>query len=227
MLKWLTPNVFEPVRLEFYASKLFIGQDIRGADKTFDDLKESYQIAILGKKHFFNDDVILHKFEYYDSKHNVSLNGRSRIITVELSKLDKIVEKPVKDMNPVEQWAVFFRYLTDKAKREKINEIIECQEGIAMASEVLVTFTKDEIEHYHRESILKHELDTQSRIVDAKRKALRKNDEKWQKVVTDKDATIAGKDATIADKDAKLADITAENEHLRSQLAKYQGTSSI
>ncbi|MCL2442202.1 MAG: hypothetical protein FWD13_01910 [Treponema sp.] len=101
-----------------------------------------------------------------------------------------------------------FKYLTDKAKREKINEIIECQEGIAMASEVLVTFTKDEIEHYHRESILKHELDTQSRIVDAKRKALRKNDEKWQKVVTDKDA--------------KLADITAENERLRSQVAELQ-----
>jgi len=98
--------------------------------------------------------------------------------------------------------------LTDKAKREKINEIIECQEGIAMASEVLVTFTKDEIEHYHRESILKYELDTQSRIVDAKRKALRKNDEKWQKVVTDKDA--------------KLADNAAEIERLRSQVAELQ-----
>jgi len=158
----LNPNPYEPVKLEFYASKLFIGQDIKGKDKNFNDLKESYQIAILAKKRFFNDDVIFHTFEYYDPEHKISLNGKSRIITIELSKLDRIIEKPVKDMSPAEQWAVFFQYLTDKAKREKINQIIECQEGIAMASEVLVTFTKDEIEYYHQISKEKYELDVQS-----------------------------------------------------------------
>jgi len=156
------PNPYEPVRLEFYASKLFIGQDIRGKDKTFDDLKESYQIAILAKKRFFADDFAFHSFEYYDPEHNISLNGRSRIITIELSKLDKIIEKPVRDMSPAEHWAVFFQYLTDKAKREKINQIIECQEGIAMASEALAGFTKDEIEYYHQISKEKYELDMQS-----------------------------------------------------------------
>jgi len=159
----LNPNPFEPVRLEFHAGKLFIGQDIRGSDKNFNDLKESYQIAILAKKRFFADDVVFHAFEYYDPEHNISLNGKSRIITVELSKLDKIVKKPVEAMSQAEQWAVFFQYLTDKAKREKINQIIECQEGIAMATEVLIGFTKDEIEYYHQESILKYELDLQSR----------------------------------------------------------------
>ncbi|MCL2443389.1 MAG: Rpn family recombination-promoting nuclease/putative transposase [Treponema sp.] len=158
----LTPKPFEPIRLEYHAGKLFIGQDIKGADKSFDDLKESYQIAILAKKRFFADDVVFHTFEYYDAEHNIPLNGRSRIITVELSKLDKVIEKPVKDMSSAEHWAVFFQYLTDKAKREKINEIIECQEGIAMASDVLVTFTEDEIEYYRRESKLKRELDFQS-----------------------------------------------------------------
>ncbi|MCL2806313.1 MAG: Rpn family recombination-promoting nuclease/putative transposase, partial [Treponema sp.] len=159
----------EPVRLEFHASKLFIGQDIKGTDKTFNDLKESYQIAILAKKRFFADDVVFHTFEYYDPEHNISLNGKSRIITVELSKLDKVIEKPVKAMTPAEHWAVFFQYLTDKSKRAKINQIIECQEGIAMASEALVTFTKDEIEYYHQESKLKYELDMQSRVVYARR----------------------------------------------------------
>ena len=47
----------EPVRLEFYAGKLFTGQDIRGAGKTYDDLKEAYQIAILAKERFFPDEV--------------------------------------------------------------------------------------------------------------------------------------------------------------------------
>jgi len=158
----LTPSPYEPVRLEFHAAKLFIGQDIKGIDKTFDNLKESYQIAILAKKHFFNDDVVFHTFEFYDPENKISLNGRSRIITIELSKLDKVIEKPVKEMSAAEHWAIFFQYLTDKEKREKINQIIECQEGIAMASEVMSAFTKEEIEYYHNESKLKYELDMQN-----------------------------------------------------------------
>ena len=200
-----SPNPFEPVRLEFHAGKLFIGQDIRGIEKSYNDLKESYTIAILAKESIFPDDIILHTFEYYDSEHNISLNGRSRIITIELSKLDKIIEKPVKDMSPPEQWAIFFQYLTDKAKREKINEIIECQEGIKMASEVLNTISKDWNERCRLESELKYELDLQSKIIHAKQQS----DEKWQKVVDDKDAKLADKDAKI--------------EQLRSQLAEYQG----
>ncbi|MCL2805819.1 MAG: DUF433 domain-containing protein [Treponema sp.] len=43
-----------------------------------------------------------------------------------------------------------------------------------MASEALVTFTKDEIEYYHQESKLKYELDMQSRIVHAKRQGERR-----------------------------------------------------
>ena len=177
----LNPNPSEPIRLEFHASKLFIGQDIKGKDKSFKDLKEAFQIAILAKKKFFADDVVFHTFEYYDPEHKTSLNGKSRIITIELSKLDRIIEKPVEAMSPAEHWAVFFRYLTDKAKREKINQIIECQEGIAMASETLAAFTKDEIEYYHQISKEKYELDMQS-IKNYERKQARQEGEKKGKL---------------------------------------------
>jgi len=60
----LNPDRFEPVRLEFYAARLFAGQDIRGADKNYDDLKRTYQIAILAKGTFFPDGDFLHGFEY-------------------------------------------------------------------------------------------------------------------------------------------------------------------
>ena len=59
----LNPDPFEPVRLEFHAGKLFTGQDIRGSDKYYNDLKQTYQIAILAKDRFFYDEVILHTFE--------------------------------------------------------------------------------------------------------------------------------------------------------------------
>ena len=89
----LNPGPYEPVRLEFFAGKLFTGQDIRGSGKTYDDLKAAYQIAILARERFFCDDVFLHTFEYYDPVHRVPLKGKSRIITYELSKMEKVIEK--------------------------------------------------------------------------------------------------------------------------------------
>jgi DNA-binding NarL/FixJ family response regulator len=71
-------------------------------------------------------------------------------------------------MTAPERWAFYFRFLTDKEKRDKINEIIECEEGIAMASKVLMTISRDEVERARLESEYKYELDTQSRITYAR-----------------------------------------------------------
>ena len=165
----LNPAPYELSRLEFYAGKLFTGQDIRGADYNYDDLKEAFQIAILASGLFFPDDNFFHVFEYYDLTNCVTLNSKSRIITLELSKLDKVIEKPTELMSNKEYWAVFFRYLTDKSKRQKINEIMAKEEGIKMASEVLMTISKDEIERARLLSELKYELDLQSLRVTAQR----------------------------------------------------------
>jgi predicted transposase/invertase (TIGR01784 family) len=169
----LNPDPFEPVRLEFHAGKLFTGQDIRGSDKTYDDLKEAYQIAFLVKERFFPDDEFFHCFEYYDKLRQISLKGRSRIITLELAKLDAMTDKPVGEMTAPEHWAFFFRYLTDRTKREKINEIVGYEEGIAMASEVLMRISKDEVERARLMSEYKYELDTQSKVVHARREGER------------------------------------------------------
>ena len=120
----------------------------------------------------------MHTFEYYDPVHSMPLNGRSHIITLELSKLDEVVEKPASDMSVQEQWAVYFRYLTENGKRCKINEIIEQEEGIAMASEVLITISKDEIERARLESELKYELYTQSRLAYAKQDGNKEGEQK-------------------------------------------------
>jgi predicted transposase/invertase (TIGR01784 family) len=170
----LNPDPYEPVRLEFYAGKLFTGQDIRGIDKSYDDLRRAYQIAILAKERFFHDEDFFHVFEYYDPKRRVSLKGRTRIITLELSKLEKVVEKPAGEMSVQEYWAVYLEYLTEREKRRKINEIMEMEEGIAMASKVLITISKDEIERARLMSEYKNQLDLQSKLVYAKRTGLKK-----------------------------------------------------
>ena len=169
----LNPDVFEPIRLEFYTAKLFMGQNIRG-EKNFDDLKQTYQIAILAKERFFPDKIFFHTFEYYDPIQNVSLNGRTRIVTLELSKLDKVVEKSTSEMNISERWAVFLEYLTDKSKRDKINEILENEEGIAMAGQVLMKVSRDEEERARLLRDEKIELDYQSGMVTAQRIGFKK-----------------------------------------------------
>jgi hypothetical protein len=95
----------------------------------------------------------------------VPLGGRTHIITVELAKLGYLLDKPVDEMTASERWAFYFRYITDREKRGKINEIIEFEEGIEMASEVLMTISRDEVERARLMSEYKYELDTQSRIV--------------------------------------------------------------
>ncbi|MDR0622902.1 MAG: Rpn family recombination-promoting nuclease/putative transposase [Treponema sp.] len=170
----LNPDACEPVRLEFHAGKLFTSQDIRGTDKSYDDLRAAYQIAILGREKFFADGEFLHQFEYYDPARGVSLGGRSRIITVELTKAERVVEKPAEAMSASEHWAVFFRYLTDKSRRRKINEVLECEEGIAMASEVLLRISRDEVERARLMSEYKYVVDTQSKVVQARREGEQK-----------------------------------------------------
>ena len=164
------PNACEPVRLEYHVARLFVGQDIHGKGKDYDDLKKCYQITILAKTKFFSDKNLTHTFLYYDPDTCVSLEGKTRIITVELEKTKPIINKPVEEMTNAELWAVFFQYLTDEKKRDIIIEIINHEEGIAMAVETLGTFTQDEIEYIRQSTLIKSELDWRSRIGDAENK---------------------------------------------------------
>jgi predicted transposase/invertase (TIGR01784 family) len=174
------PDKVEPVRLEYHAGKLFTSQEIRGKRKNYKDLKQTYQIAILAKRRFFRDKEFFHKFEYYDPEHGVSLNGKTRIVTLELSKLDEIAKKATGKMSNSERWAYYFRYLTDRSKRSKINEILKHEEGIAMASQVLMKISKDEIERARLLLDEKNSLDIQSKIVTAERKGERKGKRKGE-----------------------------------------------
>ena len=71
-------------------------------------------------------------------------------------------------MSNAELWAVFFQYLTDEEKRGKIIEIINREEGIAMAVETLGTFTQSEIEYIHETRRIMGELDYKTDMAEAK-----------------------------------------------------------
>jgi predicted transposase/invertase (TIGR01784 family) len=164
------PGSFVPERFEFHEAKLFIGQDIIGNNEGYSKLKEAYQITILSDDRFFPDDALIHTFQYYDPDNRVSLNGKTRIIIMELVKAGRVIEKPVSEMSEYEAWAAFFRYLTEKEKRGKINEIVKAKEGIAMASEALGTISPELREYFFRISEEKYYLDTLEKRLQAERR---------------------------------------------------------
>jgi predicted transposase/invertase (TIGR01784 family) len=172
------PGDFEPLRIEFFACKLFTGQNIRGKAADYGDLEESWQITVIGKRRFFPDEEFYHQFRYYDRIRGVSLGGRSRIVTLELAKAKRVADKPVAGMSPAEKWAVFFEYLPNQQMRSKIEEIAESEEGIKMAEKVLNTFTKSELAYFRQMSKLKYELDRQSMLVEAQRKGIQEGRQK-------------------------------------------------
>jgi hypothetical protein len=90
-------------------------------------------------------------------------------MTIELSKLEQIAKKLVVEMTKLERLAVFFRYTPDKDRRELVNEILENEEGIAMAGQVLLSISKDEKERARLTSEYKYAVDLQSKMVDARR----------------------------------------------------------
>jgi predicted transposase/invertase (TIGR01784 family) len=128
-----------PKRLEYYASKLLVMQEIKGHD--YGELNKSYQISMVVKGSVFNDEHAVHSFEQYDRENDISLGGNVRIITVEASKLKW---QEGKGLEVLEKWAMWFKYASDPKKRELINELIEEKEGLRMATKTLVKISRDE-----------------------------------------------------------------------------------
>jgi len=122
---------------EYFVSRLFVRQNVQNIDDVHADLNETYQISILTQKLFFPDTNLKHTFQRYDPIANVSLHDRIRIITLELEKSAQFIDRPVQEMSATELWAAFFQYLTSEEKRDKIIEIINRRDGIAMAANAL------------------------------------------------------------------------------------------
>jgi len=132
----------------------------------------------LAQKVFFPDKHLTHNFQYYDPQACVSLDGKIRIITLELEKASSFIDKPAAEMSGAEAWAVYFQYLTNEAKREKIKEIIDREEGIAMAIKAMKLVASTFEEYALETSLLKGELDWRSGMKDAERRG--RNEEKLE-----------------------------------------------
>jgi predicted transposase/invertase (TIGR01784 family) len=153
------PVSCEAVRIEYYTAKMHMGQPTKG--KYFDDIVRTYQVSIINKA-VIADEEYLHVFQFYDSDRRISLGGRMSIFTVELPKVRKTArKKAVSDMTPAERWALYFLYNANRSKfgRKLLDEIKRKEEGVRMATEVMQSFSAEEIRYLQQISEEKYETD--------------------------------------------------------------------
>jgi len=77
---------------------------------------------------------------------NGLLHNAVQAVFVELTKLDKVLKKPVEQMTGMERFSVFLKYAGNPDYREIVNSVIESKEGLAVAGELLMSISKDERE---------------------------------------------------------------------------------
>ncbi len=72
------------------------------------------------------------------------LSDAIRVIYVELSKLQGIMKKFIKDMSNLDKWALFFQYASNPKYRENLKKVIDSKEALQMEGNLLMSIRQDE-----------------------------------------------------------------------------------
>jgi len=159
MQKNITPDFRK--RSQHIISKAYVSQEISGSD--FNTLEKCYLIAITDFDIIKETDEYIKDYRFRDRQGNDLTDGQT-IVFLDLSKIESVLDKPVDEMTNVEKWAIFFKYVTDGSKRELLDEILNREAGIRMATDILLEVSKDEETRAYYESELIFELDQRGRI---------------------------------------------------------------
>jgi predicted transposase/invertase (TIGR01784 family) len=200
----LYPGTFEARRMEYYLARLHCAQELKG-DPDYAGVKRSYQISFLGDN-LFNDNVIVHTFEYHDREHDIELSGQTKLVVVELKKVEELSGEPLERLSVEERWTLFFQSASDPEKLGLVNRLLETEEGIAMAGQTMIEITPEEKAYFLQMSRDKYKFDEWSR----KR-------ELWEK-----DQEIAGKVQVIAEKAQELAETKQELAEAKQEIAELR-----
>jgi predicted transposase/invertase (TIGR01784 family) len=197
----VNPKPAENVRMEYHLARLFVTQNIKGTERSFRDLKPTYQLSIIAGHNVFKDEAWDHTFVYFDPVRKIALGGRTAIIAVELAKLKEVVKKPPTEMTRQERWAVYFGYYTDSEKQGLLREIEALEEGITMAETVMKGFTQSELEALRKLSEDMAQLDWEEELY-------------WAKQDGKEEGIVIGEKKGIAIGEKKLIDLLESGKSL-------------
>ena len=154
-------------RSQFIISKAYSSQDISG--KQYADLKRCYLVCVVDYTLFDEDNEYRRDGMFRDAKGNPITDDQT-IVFLELTKIAGLLKKPVDELTDLECWLLFFKYATDKSKRDMLNKILEREAGVMMAAQILETISKDERERAIYEAQWLYELDQQSERISAEKR---------------------------------------------------------
>jgi len=128
----------------YYLTDLHSSQPSKGL--RYDQLARTYQITFCSYTVFPNQPDYVNSFSLRHDTTGELLCDAIQLFFVELSKLKGILEKPVSEMTVLDKWSLFLQYAPDPAHREKVNEVIESEEVLTVAGNLLMSISQDEVE---------------------------------------------------------------------------------
>ena len=164
----------------YYLSDLHSSQPAIG-EKRYDRLARTYQVMFCSYTVFPDRKEYVNSFSMRHDVDNELLHDAIQTVIVELSKLEEIVKKPVETMTDLEKFSVFFEYADNPMYRDTVNKVIESEEVLTVAGNVLMNISQDERERAIFRSRKKFQLDHASDMATAKDNGIQEGIEKGAK----------------------------------------------
>ena len=164
-------------RIVYYLCDLHSSQPAKGQLR-YDKLARTYQVTFCSYTVFPQRKEYLNSFSIRHDMDNELLHDAVQAVVIELSKLDDVVTKPPETMTDLEKFSVFFEYAANPAYRDTVNKVIESEEVLTVASNVLMSISQDERERAIFRSRKKFQMDMASNFATAIDNALDEGERK-------------------------------------------------
>ena len=158
----------------YYLTDLHSSQPAKGL-RRYDRLARSYQITFCSYTIFPNTQDYMNSFSLRHDTTGELLSDAISLTFVELSKLSEVVKKPVCDMTDLDKWSVFLQYAPHLEHREIVNKVIESEEVLQVAGDLLMNISKNERERAIYRSRRKFQTDLQSDLATAEDRGRRQS----------------------------------------------------
>lgn len=153
------------LRSLYYACRMVSGLDTKG--ETYQELSKVYQVMFTDFRMFKESDDYLQRFTLKNDA--LELCDNLQIIFIQMPLFKDMGKENFTDM---EKWIIFLKESTNKDKRDLLNSIIESDEGIREAGEILMTISAEEREWALQEMRFKGKRDYESGLLAAKREGI-------------------------------------------------------
>jgi predicted transposase/invertase (TIGR01784 family) len=153
-------------RSVYFLCDLHSSQPAKGQLR-YDKLARSYQVTICSYPVFPHREKYVNSFSMRHDEDSELLHNAIQAVIVELSKLEEVVNKPVEAMTDLEKFAIFLEYADNPTYRDTVNKVIESEEVLTLASDLLMNISQDEKERAIFRSRKKFRMDHESDMATA------------------------------------------------------------